>query len=218
MKKIIKLSLSLFMSALFFSSCQKENPGDENVTTPAGNQHSLLTAQNKQQISNGFMAYYEKNIQNQGSNAPSNNEIFIAPFFSTESTGFLRFDPVNFTLSIASFEATYGPNDFYRVNNDGSISVHINSNNAYIHYAVNLWNPAAPVYTDDKGHYAAKYTGMVEELFPGFFIVTPDPNHSAYVVTSHGRVRQNGTGPYHNISMKVLQNPGGQRIAEWNFD
>jgi hypothetical protein len=76
-----------------------------------------------------------------------------------------------------TFTAELSGSDFYRVNNDGTVSVHVNSNTARADYISGLFTPNEVFLTGTKAHFDVNYSGAVieSEFTPGFFYIDPLP-------------------------------------------
>lgn len=125
---------------------------------------------------------------------------------------------INFVVGgqIAFFDAAFGSNDFWRQNPNGSLSVKLNSNQAYAF----VYDYGTGEYYEGTGHMNTKFTGAVEEFcydpcIPdpcGFeWCVTqlyPDPNINAHVGNGHATVIDS-QGDSHQLQIIYVQNPGG---------
>jgi len=124
----------------------------------------------------------------------------------------------NFPTSgqIASFSADFGANDFWRQNPNGSVSVKLNSNQAY----ASVYDYGTGEYYEGTGTLNTKFTGAVEEFcydpcLPdpcGFewcvTNLTPDSGINANVGNGVANVTDSQGGS-HQLRMSFVQNPGG---------
>jgi len=217
---LLKSGLILMMSAFLFTACEKS---DNDMAAPASAKHMSISelASNPQ-----FVAICKQRQEAYMAQHPESRVAFVDPFFTSD--GFymaqnLAFDfsgpfPTIVSGQFAGFSADLGPNDFYRENNDGTISVHINSNTAtaeHFDFATGV-----DMYTN-SGHLNMDYTGEFvsfditdEEGNVIFTISFIDYNVNPNAVSFHGngRVRENGTGPAHNLVGKLVANPGWTQV------
>jgi len=126
---------------------------------------------------------------------------------------------------IASIDAAFGANDFWRQNPNGSVSVKLVSNQAY----ASVYDFGTGEFYQGTGHMNTKFTGAVEEFcydpcFPdpcGFEIcvtnLTPDPNINAHVGTGIANVTDSQGGS-HQLKMIFVQNPGGKGHLEFTLN
>jgi hypothetical protein len=220
---ILKSALVLAASALLFTSCEKS----ENLNAP-----SASSTERKQTIadlksSREFLtAYKQMEDAFAAKNAGSRAE-FIAPFFTSEGFGLAKdvvIDWNTFTLiegKFCFFNTELDGNDFYRRNNDGTISVHVTSNQAYAeHYDV----ATDALHFTNNGNMSLNYTGeevsfdITDEdgnvLFTVHFI-DQMANPSAVSMTGNGRVKLNGTGAAQTLVARLVANPGWTNV---NFE
>jgi hypothetical protein len=117
---------------------------------------------------------------------------------------------------IAFFDAAFGRNDFWRENPDGSLSVKLNSSEAY----AAVYDYDTGEYYEGTGHLNTKFTGTVEEIcydpcLPdpcGYEIcytqLFPDPSINTHVGTGRANV-VDSQGGSHQMQIIFVQNPGG---------
>jgi hypothetical protein len=215
MKKIITTSLAFLMVCFLFISCQKSGIEQEKSIEPATKTTFLSSPENRAAIANALKTYFGKN--NSASRVSSNGAKFIVPFFTGESQGVARFDFSTFSLELASFSADYSGSDFYRINPDGTISVHVNSNNALAEYYADLFDPTALYLYGNLGHIEVTYTGEVVELFPGFYIIDTENSGRAYSFHGNGKVGENGTAPWNNLIAMGVITPTGQAQVSFSL-
>jgi hypothetical protein len=206
MKKIIIAWLAAAMLTIGLFSCQKQT--DELVNDT----ESPVSAQQLKVFARDVIAYYQTNgVSVSANRGNENGATFIAPFFSFEIWGFVKFDPtIPDVLEIVFFSAELGPRDFYRENPDGTVSVHINCHNAEIYYYPNLLaeNPIEMYGTG--GRYNSNYTGPVIDFGNGFKIIDVDNLRNA-AVTGNGKVSATGQAPWKTVLLRFIVNPGGVR-------
>lgn len=206
-KNLLIISAGSLVLALTVSSCQKDQLVEAG---PTNNKMSQA-----QQIAT-YLAQLPKE-KNMG-----NGAIFVDPLFPSGGFGTFQdlvIDPGTGTISsgeFASFSAPYGNNDFWRENPDGTISVHLVSNQATAEYE----NFGTGEAMSGDGNCNLKYTGeliTVQLPFPPFDEITfliPTSNHNALSVHGHANVTLDGLpGPKSKLGMKLVQTPGGQNHA-----
>ena len=203
---------------LIFISCQKSS------VEPTKRNNIFSSATNRVAIAKGLKSYFEQN--NTMSRGSSNGAKFIVPIVSGEGVGIGNFDFTNFTLELANFSTELSSNDFYRENPDGTISVHVNSNNALAEYYKNLFDPTAMYLFGNNAHFDVNYTGMLveipiydEENNLLFVIKFIDFGESGRAVSMHGngKVGAEGVAPWKNLSLKIVSTPSGQGQVEYSL-
>jgi hypothetical protein len=208
MKRIFSASLAFTMACFLFISCQKSS------VEPVKKTNIFSSAENRVAIAKALKTYFEeKNITSRTSNGAQ----FIVPFFTTEGIGIGNFDFVNFKLELANFSAELSGSDFYRENPDGTISVHVNSNNALAEYFADLFDPAALYLYGNRGHFDVNYTGEVVELFPGFSFIDTQNSGRAYSFHGNGNVAAEGVAPWKKLSAKMIITPSGQSQVDFTL-
>jgi hypothetical protein len=136
---------------------------------------------------------------------------------------------INFVVGgqIAFFDAAFGPNDFWRQNPNGSLSVKLNSNQAY----AGVYDFGTREYYEGTGHLNTKFTGSVEEFcydpcIPDpcdppiewcFTNLTTDPNINAHVGNGVANVIDSQGGS-HQLRILFVQNPGGKGHLEFTLN
>lgn len=134
---------------------------------------------------------------------------------------------INFPVSgqIASIDADYGANDFWRQNPDGSVSVKLNSNQVY----ASVYDYGTGEYYEGTGTLNTKFTGAVEEFCYDPCIpdpcgfewcvtnLTPDPNLNAHIGNGQANVTDSQGGS-HRLMIKYIQNPGGNGHMEFTLN
>lgn len=208
MKRTFKLSMILLFAGIVMVSCNKSS---DEIATPDAMKGSDIAAffQTPQgQIAlDEFASEYKKNVP------VTKGSEFITPFFSSAGFGVIDFA----TWEIGFFSDDYDENDFWRVNPDGTTSVHLASNTALGEY-MNLTDGTYAY--GMNSHLSINYTG----LFTSFDIIDPvtgeliftiyyfDTSYasSAYVMSGNGKVQVDGEGPKMNLKAKVLFTSSGQ--------
>ena len=228
MRSFQKVLGIILLSIFTFSAC------NENVSDPqssVSNDHKSLA---KQPPSN-FVNYARALDGNSGQGS-----IFLEPTISGYGV-FIEKDLVfelvelfpgffiNFVVGgqIASINADFGANDFWRQNPDGSVSVKLNSNQAY----ASVYDFGTGEYYEGTGTLNTKFTGAVEEfcydpcipepcdppLWWCFTKFTPDPNINAQVGNGQANVTDS-QGVSHKLMLKYVQNPGGKGHIEFTLN
>jgi hypothetical protein len=211
----LKAAAVLVLSATIFTSCEKN---ESEPTTPSGERKMSM----KELVSNPqFVAAYKKMEDAYKISHPESRVEFIAPFFTNEGFGLAQNvvpDPVTFFPFLegqfAFFMSEMDGNDFYRRNNDGTVTVQKNSNHGYVDH----YDYATGVYMfTESGHVSMNYTGPVisfditdefgNVIFTLHFI-DYGSNPNAVNFQGNGQVRENGTGPQHNLVGRMVANPG----------
>lgn len=221
MKKVfVKIAMMLAATAIIFTSCEKS----ENALAPSAPSAEKKVDIKALQSNKQFITAYKKMedafaAENNGSRAE-----FIAPFFTSSGFGLVKdivIDWNTWTITegkFAFFSADHDGNDFYRRNNDGTISVHVTSNQAYgEHYDV----ATAALHFTDNGHMNLNYTGeevsfdITDEegnvIFTIHFI-DQMANPNAVVMSGNGRVKLDGTGAAQNLVARLVANPGWTNV------
>jgi hypothetical protein len=206
MKKMINASLLLGIFCLILTSCKKSEVQPVKEAAPP----SFLTKY-RVAIENVQAKYEHQAYLNGGIPGSSNGVEFITPFFTSESWGIFSFSPTS-GLTFLTFTAELSGSDFYRVNNDGTVSVHVNSNTARADYISGLFTPDEVFLTGTKAHFDVNYSGaVVEDAFnPGFYYIDPFVTLDRSI-SIHGNARirnEDGTGPWQNLTMKWAFTPG----------
>jgi len=222
-----KLFLGIILLSIFiFSAC------NENISDPqndVSNDNKSLAKQPPAEFIN--IAHVLNGNNGQGS-------IFLEP--TTYGYGvFIEKDLVfelvelfpgffiNFVVGgqIAFFDAAFGPNDFWRQNPNGSLSVKLNSNQAY----AGVYDFGTGEYYEGTGHLNTKFTGSVEEFCYDPCIpdpcgfewcvtnLTPDPNINAHVGNGVANVIDSQGGS-HQLRILFVKNPGGKGHLEFTLN
>ena len=218
-KPIYVVLLFLFV----WLSCSKEDlniePTAETPVTSDIKAFRLSSEDNIIAIKKALTDYVQStgNTSARGSSS-SNGVTFFMPSGNTVSLVHIR--PLEQTIII--FEAKLDFNDFYRENNDGSVSVHINSNNA----AASFISPSTGVLIGEDVHFSTNYTGDVSEvpvydesgdlLYDMQKIETGRPI-KALSVHANGKVQHNGTGQIYNLIFSNVPNKKGEIDYEYSL-
>lgn len=206
----------ILLSIFIFSACN-ENISDPQ---PVSNDQNSLAKQPPTKFVNIARALNGNNGQGSIFLEPSITGfgIFIEKDLVFELVELFPGFFINFVVGgqIAFFDAAFGSNDFWRQNPNGSLSVKLNSNQAYAF----VYDYGTGEYYEGTGHMNTKFTGAVEEFcydpcIPdpcGFeWCVTqlyPDPNINAHVGNGHATVIDS-QGDSHQLQIIYVQNPGG---------
>jgi hypothetical protein len=225
MKKVsIILSIAIIsIAGITLNSCQKSTTDSVAPANDNSNRSNFLS-----QINNGVLQHvlgtYMQDQQEKG-NLKSGAE-FIPAFFTNDGFGFIKnfvggFDPVCGCFIITSGEISFfntalDENDFYRLNPDGSVSVHISSNTASAFYG----DIAAGTYAfGENCNMTMNYTGtwtIVTYEYEGetytYQFVDNSSNPSAVVWHGAGKVQFDGTGPKHNLVGHLTADPGWTNV------
>jgi len=225
MKKVsIILSLAIIaIAGITLNSCEKS--ATEPVAPVNDNSTRLnIISQIKSGVFQHVLGAYMQDQQEKG-NLKSGAE-FIPAFYTNDGFGLIKdfvggFDPdcgcfIITSGEIAFFNTELDKNDFYRLNPDGSVSVHISSNSADAFYG----DFAAGTYAFGNGcNMTMNYTGtwvIVTYEWEGetytYQFVDTSNNPSAVVWHGAGKVQFDGTGPKHNLVAQLTANPGWTNV------
>ncbi len=204
MRKLISTGLAYMFVSFLFTACEKSE------IKPAEKSSFFSSAENRELVKKSMDNYFHLNYSNTARGAR-----FIAPFFSGEGFGVIDFS----TGELAGFSSDYDKTDFYRENNDGTVSVHLNSNKAlaeYINFNTGAYLSGSPA------NFSLNYTGTVVEIeiAPGIVFKFIDTSESpkAMSVSGVGWVQEDtGSGTAKKLSMKVTQTPSGQVNAQFTL-
>ena len=113
------------------------------------------------------------------------------------------------------FSTVLDEDDFYRLNPDSTVSVHINSNTAYAEYVKFYPDFTYDVAWGQNAHMNMNYTGAWviftfewEGVTYTFQFVDAGSEPNAVVWHGAGKVQFNGTGPKHNLLAHLTANQG----------
>lgn len=219
-KTFVKIAMMLAVSAIVFTSCEKSENTLEPTAPTSERKMNIKELQSNPQ----FVAAYKKMEDAFLAKNPGSRAEFIAPFFTSSGFGLVKdivIDWNTFTLvegKFAFFSADHDGNDFYRRNNDGTVSVHVTSNQAYAeHYDV----ATNALHFTNNGQMSLNYTGeevsfdITDEngnvLFTIHFI-DQYANPNAVSMTGNGRVKLDGTGAAQNLVARLVANPGWTNV------
>lgn len=213
MKKTIYL---LILPIFVFLSCSQENITDLKTADLSFFKEEVNQRAFENALKDRFNFDEKSNIRTVAKGAK-----FIEPFYASEGFGVTWF---NFPyIGYAIFQTELGKSDFYRENNDGTISVHINSNNAFAIYREFSLFDEEDQYTliGEKGHLSVNFTAnfVMEDIYDpetGEYLFTAeyfDFDNSDRGVTIHGNanVVNEDTGEKHTFLMKWLNTPSGSK-------
>jgi ABC-type glycerol-3-phosphate transport system substrate-binding protein len=213
---MLKAGIAVALSATLFTSCEKS---DSDVAAPAGQRK--FTAQEIMSHPQVIQAYNQMKAEFEAKNPDARVE-FIAPWFTSDGFGLskdLVFDfsgpfPTIVSGQFAFFGAELDANDYYRVNNDGTISVHVSSNAGVAeHYDI----ASGVSLTGTDANVSMNYTGPVvsfditdENGNVIFTIRFIDIFNNPRATTMHGNatVSENGTGAAQKLVGRWVCNPG----------
>jgi hypothetical protein len=214
----VKVAMLLTVSVMTLTSCEK---AENNLAPAAPSAERKMTMQELTSHPQFVQAYKQMEASFRAKNPDARVE-FIAPWFSNEGFGLaqnvvLDFSgpwPVITSGQFASFGADLDGNDYYRINNDGTISVHISSNSAYVeHFDI----ASAVALYDESGNMTINYTGeyvsfdITDEFGNVIFTVNfidIGSNPKAVSMHGNGKVQENGVGPKQNLVGRWVCNPG----------
>ncbi len=216
----VKVAMLLTVSVMTLTSCEK---AENNLAPAAPSAERKMTIKDLQSNQQFITAYKKMEDAFAAKNNGSRAE-FIAPFFTSSGFGLAKdvvIDWNTFTIvegKFAFFSADHDGNDFYRRNNDGTISVHVTSNQAYAeHYDV----ASNQLHFTNNGHMGLNYTGeevsidITDEngnvIFTIHFI-DQYANPNAVSMTGNGRVKLDGTGAAQNLVARMVANPGWTNV------
>lgn len=209
---------SLFLFLAIFTlmiSCTKT--GHEKTNFPSSQAALASFDAKRPAIAEALMGYL---IQNGTANVRQGTARFIVPFFTVDSWGVMELDPVTNTYASVIFAATVlDKNDYYRLNNDGTVSVHISRKNALAQYYADSFSASGLYLSSTEANYTANYTGPVVELiFPDFVVKFIDlDNGVPRAMSLHGNAKllNMGQGPLYTLIARVVQTPSGQTQREF---
>lgn len=217
MKKTFYL---LIVSIFVLMSCSQAETS--NIVEAEETLLSLL--KNSKAFENSLINKYTSAEFSAKANSKSQGVKFIAPFYvDGEAFGITWF---NFPyIGYSVFESNYGKGDFYRENNDGTISVHVNSNKASVIYReFSLFDPNDE-YTllGYPGHLSVNFTAehVFEDVFDpetGEYLFTMDYldffNSSKGVsIRGNSKVTNEATGEEHMVALTMANTPGGKTVV-----
>jgi hypothetical protein len=225
MKKVsIILSLAIIaIAGITLSSCQKSTT-DSIAPASESSSWSNFQSQIKSGVLQHILGAYMQDQQEKG-NLKSGAE-FIPAFTTNDGFGFIKdfvggFDPVCGCFVITSgefafFNTDLGENDFYRLNPDSTVSVHINSTDGSAFYNNIGDNTVA---FGSGFNLAINYTGAwvaVTYEWDGvtytYQFVDTGSNPNAAVWHASGKVQFDGTGPKHNMVAQLTADPGWTNV------
>jgi len=228
MKKVrIIMSIAIIaMAGITLNSCDKSSTEPVAPATDNQAQSNILSQYNGEVLQHALAAYLQ--VQHENGNLKSGAE-FIPAFFTNSLFGFF----VDFEFywdadcgcfyitsgEVAIFDTELDEDDFYRLNPDSTVSVHINSKTANAFYG----NIAENTYAfGNNCNMTMNYTGdwvIVTYEWEGetytYQFVDMNSNPSAVVWHGAGKVQFDGTGPKHNLVAHLTANPGWTNVNRW---
>ena len=223
MRKVrIIMSIAIIaMAGITLNSCQKSESDLEPSAIDNQSQSNIDSRINNEVVKHAIAAYMQD--QQAKGNLKSGAQ-FIPAFFTSDGFGIgedIVFDE-NWNFiggEIAFFFTELDEDDFYRLNPDSTVSVHINSKTAYTDY-VKFY----PDFTSDyawgqNAHITMNYTGewLVftfewDGVTYTFQFVDAGSEPNAVVWHGAGKVQFNGTGPKHNLLAHLTANQGWSNV------
>ena len=214
------MSLAIIaIAGITLNSCEKSST---EPVAPANNslkRSSIYNQKYFEALPHALAAFKQK--QSENGNLKS-GAVFIPAFVTYDGFGIaqnLTIEIVDgwFTITsgeIAFFFTDLDGNDFYRLNPDGTVSVHISSNNAYADYA----NFGTGKYASGNGaKMSMDYTGaLVVETYEWdgvtytYQFIDTNDSRNAILWNGTGKVQVDGTGPKYNVGAHLAANPGSQ--------
>ncbi|WP_282135457.1 hypothetical protein [Seonamhaeicola maritimus] len=209
----------LILSIFVFMSCSQD--GTSNLVKTEDS--FLFLSKKRKAFEKSLIKKYTSDEFSAKANTASKGAKFIAPFYA-EGEGFgitwFNFPYIGYSV----FESDYGKGDFYRENNDGTISVHVNSNKASVIYReFSLFDPNDE-YTllGYPGHLSVNFTAehVFEDIFDpetGEYLFTMDYldifNSSRGVsIRGNSKVTNEATGEEHMVALTMANTPGGKTL------
>lgn len=222
MRKVSLLLCLFFIAFLSFTSCQKETV--EQVKKER-NGSVFSSAKNKASLAESLKVFLEeKSTANASANGNGNGSEFVAPFFDGEGYGIGSFNFSTGDYKGVYFEAGLGDKDFYRENPDGTITVHVNSTDAYAeYYDGNFFTGETRMYVyGENAHFNVNYTGSFREFSfvdeNGEIVVVKffsADDSKAVVYQGNGKVGVDGKAPWQMLTMKVLTPASGLSLVQY---
>jgi hypothetical protein len=222
MRKIAGLSLFSFILLLSFTSCQKETV-EQVKKERVGSVFS--SAENKSGLPESLRVFLEeKSIGSSSANGNGKGSEFIAPFSDGAGYGFGSFDFATGDYKGVYFQASLDDKDFYRENPDGTITVHVNSTDAYAEYFDGNWftGETRMYLYGESAHFNVNYTGRIYEFSfvdqNGETIVIKffsSDDSKAVVYQGNGKVGVDGKAPWQMLTMKVLTPASGSAVFQY---
>jgi len=227
MKRTLNLSIILLIAGFAITSCSKST--DEAVAPQAAKKNSFMSLLNTPE---GNAAFAKAWTDKMGITPETKSTGFITPFFMYDGFGttkdivieWIDGFPTFVSGEIGFFNAPYGPNDFWKDNGDGTVSVHLSSNQASAtHFNMAPWE----ISFGENCHLTMNYTGELfsdswtdpdtGEVYVWYWIDTSN-SPCAIAWQANGKVRLNGEGPKKNLLAHVTASPGGQVNSFMNLN
>lgn len=199
----------ILLSGLFIVSCQKTADDLSNPTVSGiektGN--PFVTPEARQALVNTLRDVAHEQEAIRGAH-------FLPAFYTEWGFGFLDDD----MIKLVSYSTVIDQDDFFRENPDGTVTVHIASNDAF----GELFNYATgDYYFGENIHMVMNYTGPVMMIpvfdnngnFLGFiYLVLPDSSSPASVWHGNRPVQLWGMGQEYNLVAKLVANAGWKKV------
>lgn len=214
----IKTGMAVIISALLFSSCEKQanEPGSPAAATSHTSLRNMLTPELQSAIGRALNEYQQQN-QMRGAE-------FIPAFFT--SNGFflgkdLVFDFNTFQFisgEIAGFSSEIGNNDFFRVNPDSTVTVHLSSRTADGFYrdfeSLDFYEGhACDMSVNYRGHVLTFSFPDGNGGFITFYFINIGVTN-AYSFHGSGTVHFNGTGAAKTLVAKTVGTTSGRTSTD----
>lgn len=224
MRKVtIIMSIAIIaIASITLNSCEKSST--ENLA-PVGNSSNISSISNQkymEALPHALAAFMEK--QSENGNLKS-GAVFIPAFVTGDGFGMGRDIVIDFSQGLpmfisgelAFFNTELDGDDFYRLNPDGTVSVHIASNAARATY----FNLGTMKIAEGVGaKMSMNYTGtLVVETFEWdgvtytFQFIKTDDSRNAILWNGTGKVQFDGIGRSYNLGVHLTANPGSQANA-----
>jgi len=225
MKKVsIILSLAIIaIAGITLNSCEKST----TESVGQANDNSTLSNINSKKYFEALPHAYAAFMQDQQENGTlKTGAEFIPAIVSSDFFGFIKDAVISFDPDCGCFVFTSGEfvffnteldgDDFYRLNPDGTVSVHINSKTASVFYS----DIVAGTYAFGEGcNMSMNYTGaLVTETYEWdgetytYQFVDKYSNPSAAAWNGTGKVQFDGVGSKHNLVAHLTANPGWTNV------
>lgn len=221
MKKVsIFMSIAIIaIAAITINSCQKSTSDAVSPANDHSGQSNSTSKMNVDVLKYAITSYMK--VQQDRGNLKSGAE-FIPAFYTNDGFGIgigieISYDPgcdcfVATAGELAFFNTDLDDNDFYRLNPDSSVTVHITSTDAFGTY-INIgegtmaWGGGCNMTMNYSGAWVIitfEFDGVVYT----FQFVDGGSNPSAVVWHGAGKVQFNGEGQKHNLVAHLTANQG----------
>jgi hypothetical protein len=212
------------IAGITLNSCEKSSTEGVAPVTKNSNPSSIINQKYFEALPHALAAFKEKQIEN--GNLKS-GAVFIPAFVTSDGFGFIKdfvggFDPdcgcfIITSGEFAFFSTELDGNDFYRLNPDGTVSVHISSNNALAEYAnfgtgKNASGDGAKMSMDYTGTWVVETFEWDGVTYTFQFIDTSD-SRNTMLWNGTGKVQFDGMGQNYNLGVHLAETPGSQTNA-----